>query len=276
MEKNNSKFVVFGKKSENPIVLAHANAYFPEMYTKFITSIGNPYVIAPKHRPLWQPEASSIRDWSIFANDLILFMDDQKLSNVVCIGHSLGAVALWRASTQRPDLFKKIILIDPVVLPQDVVLWLRYLPYALKRRMRPIIAIAAARRDQWLSREEAREHLGARKVFKRFEPDVFDTFITHGIIPDPKGNGYTLAFPRAWESYIYASPDNIWRYMHKGIVPIHIIRAENTDVMTSSTWEKLKTLPAPYTFEQINGVGHLVPFENTQRIADIILAQLDL
>ena len=269
----NEKFIQLGNPNGKKILLVHANAYTPEMYNYFISILGDYHVIAPRHRPLWQREANKIKDWDIFCRDLVLFMDEHKISNIDAIGHSLGAVSIWKASWKRPDLFNKIILVDPVVIPEELVRWMSLVPYKIKERIRPIIKIASLRKTSWSSREEAHAHLGSKSVFKRFVPEIFDTYIQTGVIPD--GNGrYTLAFPREWEARIYSSPENTWKFMGKIDKQIHVIRAEHSNVINDETWEKMKAKNKINNYIFMPQAGHLVPFEDPLRLADIIIQLL--
>jgi pimeloyl-ACP methyl ester carboxylesterase len=270
-------FITFGQKNENPILLLHANAYNPYMYDELVEALGNPYVIAPMHRPLYDHRVTTISDWSIFADDLIVFMDSHNLKNLRVIGHSLGGIALWKASTKRPDLFKSLVLIDPVILPEDVVKWVKFLPFVLKKRIRPIIKIASNRRNHWPSREEAKTHLLTKKVFKKLKPSIFDSFIEKGLVEDVHNGGVKLAFPREWEAMIYASPENTWKWAPKARLPITIIKAENSDIITQTTWQLMKdTYSNNYNLLEMKEVGHLIPFEKPQELAMMIKPLLSL
>jgi pimeloyl-ACP methyl ester carboxylesterase len=262
-------YITLGEGQDtDPILLLHANAYNPYMYEEFVAALGNPKTIAPMHRPLYDDKVMTLYDWSIFADDLIQFMDSHRLKNVKAIGHSLGGIAIWKASTKRPDLFKSIILLDPVILPEKVVKWVKLVPFFLKKRIRPIIKIAANRRHHWTSRTEAKSHLIGKSVFKSLKPSVFETFIEKGIIEDQINGGVKLAFPRAWEAMIYASPENTWKWASKTKTPITIIKAQHSNIITNETWQKMKnSYGSNYTLVEMNDVGHLIPFEKPQELA---------
>lgn len=264
------KYITFGDPSSNPTLLLHANAYNPYMYEEFIRHLGLAHVIAPMHRPLWDKNVPQLKDWSIFADDLIRFMDEHQLRNINAIGHSLGAVSILKASVIRPDLFNKIVLIDPVLLPEDKVRWVRYLPFKLKVRLRPIIKIASLRKNHWASRADAHTHLGHKPVFKRLKPSVFDTYIDTGLVHDDEKGGFKLAFPREWEAMIYASPENVWKFIFHAKSSIALIKAEHSDVISHETWTKLEKLPSNFKRIEMKKVAHLIPFEKPEELADLI------
>jgi len=267
------KFVLLGNQQGSPLLLYHANAYMPELYIPFIRQLSGYKVTALRQRPLWDKRVQKIKDWDIFTQDLITFCDENQISKMDVIGHSLGAVAIWKALSQRPDLFNKVVLIDPVILPEETVRWVSLLPYKLKERIRPVIKIASLRRNQWSTREEARLHLGSKGVFKKMDPEVFDLFIEYGIIPNE--NGFTLAFPREWEAMIYASPENTWKFMSKTTKRILIIKAQHSNVISNETWEKVKTKNNNNLYVEMEEVGHLIPFEKPKEIGTMIATFLE-
>ncbi|MCB0645059.1 MAG: alpha/beta hydrolase [Saprospiraceae bacterium] len=263
------KFIVLGNEEGKATLLYHANAYNPEMYGPFVRNFPDRKFIALKQRPLWDSNVKTIRDWSIFTEDLISFCDEMGINAIDAIGHSLGAVAIWKASVKRPDLFKNIVLIDPVVLPQETVRWVNFLPFKLKARIRPIIKIASLRKNWWASKEEAASHLGSKSVFKRFTPEVFDLFIQYGIHKNDDGSA-SLAYPREWEAMIYASPENIWKFLSKTEKEIFLIRAEHSNVLSGESWLKLQKHNNQNEYFEMKGVGHLIPFEKPVELARII------
>ena len=192
------------------------------------------------------------------------------MRKINAIGHSLGAVAILKASVLRPDLFNKIVLIDPVMLPEDKVRWVRYLPFKLKVRLRPIIKIASLRKNHWASRADAHAHLSQKSVFKRLKPSIFDTYIEKGLVHDDEKGGFKLAFPREWEAMIYASPENIWKFIFHSKANISIIKAEHSDVISHETWTKLEKLPLNFTRIEMKKVAHLIPFEKPSELAHLI------
>ncbi len=258
------------------IQLLHANAYFPEVYRTLIAAMGHDQytVHMPLLRPLWPAaNAAQLRDWSLFADDLIVHMDQHRRRGVIGIGHSLGAIVSWLAAIKRPDLFSRLILIDPVILPPKMIRSMRFMPIWLQRRKVPLIRISSRRRDHWPDRRALEEHLRSKKVFQRFDTAVWADFKTYGVNEDVDG-GVRLRFPREWESRIYSTPPNIWKYLNRDTCPITIIKAQYSDVITSDTWQRLNGLLDRHTLIEMQDVGHLVPFEKPLQLADQLITIL--
>jgi pimeloyl-ACP methyl ester carboxylesterase len=101
---------------------------------------------------------------------------------------------------------------------------------------------------------------------------VFDDFIKYNL--RPTDDGLTLAYPREWEARVYASAPNVWPYMAKTSVPTHIIKAQYSDVITAETWQKIQEKTALGSFYEMPAVGHLVPMEKPDLLAQHILSVL--
>ena len=257
-------------KGNTPLLFSHANAYHPLCYNKFLSSLDIKYTIfAPLHRPLWQKEIVRIQNWDLFVNDLIDYCDQQSISNIDAIGHSLGAVCLWKAKLKRPDLIGRLVMIDPVILPKRLVRFNRFMPFGLKKRIVPIIKRAINRRMFWPTQEGIENHYKRVSVFKSFHPDSFHDFMQHGFVQHSK-EGHTLAFSREWESRIYGGVENVWKFMNKGIQNATIIRAEYSDVIDEHTWKIMPTLMPNVNYIQMPGVTHMLPMEKPEELATLV------
>ncbi len=256
------------------LLFLHANAYPPGCYGQFLLQLRQHFTIHIfRQRPIWEgSDPSRFSSWQVLADDLIEALESSGLSPKVVAGHSMGAVAAWMSSIKRPDLFSQLVLIDPVFLPAKMTRWNPWIPHWLKKKMIPLIKIASRRRDRWPDRDSAREHLGSKKVFKRFDTAAFDDFIAHGL--RMHGDELTLSYPRAWEARIYATAPNVWPLMSRSTIPAYLIKAQYSDVIFGDTWPRLQERLPHATFYEMPKVGHLMPMEAPERLARHIVEAL--
>ena len=142
-------------------------------------------------------------------------------------------------------------------------------PYWIQKRKVPIVKIAANRRNHWSDREALESHLGSKKVYKRFDREVWEDFKRYSVVEADNG-GLTLRYPRAWESKVYASAPNLWPLMKENPCEITIIRAEYSDVINEEIWSLIKTKMPHANLLEIKRTGHLVPFEKPLELAEMI------
>ncbi|MEL6123132.1 MAG: alpha/beta hydrolase, partial [Bacteroidota bacterium] len=122
--------------------------------------------------------------------------------------------------------------------------------------------------------EELESHLGAKKVFQRWDRGCWEDFKKHGVRPTISG-GMTLTYPKLWEARIYSTAPNLWKMMSHSTPPLTMIRGQFTDVITSKNWDRVATQMPQASLMEMDGVGHLLPFEKPTEVADLILKLID-
>ncbi len=257
------------------IHFAHANGYPPEAYKQFMSPFLKSHeIIASKYRPLWgEQNPREIKDWKTFADDLIRFMDEKGLKNVIGMGHSMGGTISSIAAMKRPDLFEQLVLIDPVIFPKKYNLLTKFFPNSFLKRMIPIAKASSKRRDQWDNKQAVFDSWRKKRVFKRFADSVLNDFIDAAIVPSKKG-GVTLAYTKAWETQVYLTAPYIFSDLVKIQKPLTVIKAEHTNVITDDLWIEWQQKQPKATLIEYKDAGHLVPMEYPIALAETIMKQI--
>ena len=55
------------------------------------------------------------------SDDLTMFVDALDLVDIVGVGHSMGGYCMTRTCAQRPERFRSLLLVDPVILSPGAV-----------------------------------------------------------------------------------------------------------------------------------------------------------
>lgn len=259
-------FIQVGEHGET-VHFAHANGYPPGAYRQFLEALGQHYrVLALQHRPIWSDmNPQEMRDWRLVTDDMIAFLDAQGASGIVGIGHSLGGVATMYAALQRPDLFRALIFIDPVFLPEEVLAALR-----ANAQRNPfevaLVARALRRRNQWPDKQAAFDHYRPKNVFRALSDEALWDYVNHGLVANE--HGVTLAYPREWEARFYAlPPTDVWQCVPRLTQPTLAIRAANSDTLAPQAWALWQTLQPAAMFVELPDVGHLLTMEQPSAVA---------
>ena len=251
--------------------LAHANGFHPMMYKDLLSAFTDTHQISGiLFKPYWPNTGSrQFKSWSEFADDLIDYFDQQGLKDVIGIGHSLGAIVSVLAQNKRPELFSKLILMEPVILPPKLYA-MQWLPISLRKKLVPPAKIAMKRQEHWDSKDQAYNQLRPKRVFKDIPDHILKAYVEYGTIENNQG-GVSLSYSRDWEAQVYSTANSPWKALKRIDIPTTIIRGEKSNVLGNTTWELLKSRLSNFSFIEIESGGHLVTFEKKSDITKVIL-----
>lgn len=170
-------------------------------------------------------------DWTAMADQIAASLHERIVSGLVAgpvvgIGHSMGGVLTLRMAARHPDLFSRLVLLDPVLFPPLLLVAQRVLGMVGIAGKLSLPARTRRRRWQWGSRLEAEGYLRMKKLYRDWHDRAMQGFICTGIHEVDNG-GVHLACKPQWESGIFAShPGALWRDVrHLGI---------RTDILVAS------------------------------------------
>jgi pimeloyl-ACP methyl ester carboxylesterase len=138
---------------------------------------------------------------------------------LIGIGHSFGGALTLRVAAEQPQLFRALVLLDPITLPTPAWLMMKTLS-ALGRN--PMAMAARRRRERWPSRAAAAEHLRGRGIYKGWTDEAFDCFIEHATRAD--AGEWRLCCPKELEAQIFERPLYCWHALPKLQVPVLFLR----------------------------------------------------
>ncbi len=258
---------------EGPLLhFAHANAYPPRCYRQFLELLTPHFhVVAMEQRPLW-PDAdpAELTDWQLLSEDMIRLFDEQGWRQVIGVGHSMGAVAMMRTAVTRPDLFRALVMVEPVFLLPALLEMAAAHPDAAYQL--PLVQSALRRRRQFESREYAFERWRRKSVFARWSDESLQDYVNYALIPDAENSGFRLAYPREWEARIYALPPQwVWDVLPQVAQPTLGIRGAETDTIAPEAWQLWQEKQPQAQFVEMADAGHMLLMERPSAAAQIIL-----
>ena len=256
---------------------AHPNAYTPGSFRQFLAPLAEHYhVLAAHHRPLWPDgdtaglaEATADFTWDAIADDLLRFLDERGLAQVIGVGHSLGAVATMIAARRQPERFRAVALIEPVFLPPHVLAAVQAHPQMAAER--PFVLAALRRRDRWPSRDEAFARFRDKAVFANWSDEALWDYVNDGLRDDPATGEVVLRYSRQWEARFYSRPPtNVWDELPGLGVPTLAVRGTQSDTLYPEAWALWQNVQPAATFVEMDGVGHMLTAEAPADTAAVI------
>ncbi len=263
-----------------PIHFAHANGFTAGVYRQMLGELSKSRTIyALGHRATWQdarqtPEQSF--DWTRAADDLIAGLEhirtlNPKVRQFIGVGHSLGAVTTLIAAKKRPDLFEKLIVIEPVLL-QSASLWmLKMMPFAMRHRYLSLPKMTLRRRDVWDSHERFVDFHAAKSAFGGIDRAVMQDYAEHGLRTRGQDEAFELVFPKAWEAHVFATLPDVWGVVRSLTVPCTCIRgSDSARWVPVRSWDKWQKLRPDYPLLTLENMGHLAPLQQPQAVAQLL------
>ena len=258
--------------AEETVLLVHATGFHARCWDAVVERLGNRRVIALDMRGHGLSEKTEPVRWDRFGDDLLEFVQELGLGELVGVGHSMGGFCMTWAAAQC-DAFKRLVLVDPVILPPEL--------YAARGQWSEGAEHPTAkRRNQWRDWEEMFERFEDRMPFANWERRVLEDYCRHGVMPAPEGGGFVLACPPTIEASIYmgSSDRDIHGLVPAVDVPVTVVRAKSRgadrDVMDFSSSPTDPNLARG--FPQGRDVhlpehSHFLPMEAPALAAELIL-----
>jgi pimeloyl-ACP methyl ester carboxylesterase len=245
----------------------HANGYPPRAYAPLLQRMTAHYHVFAMHlKPLWsQSSPTTLHDWQPFADDLLQFLQRRQQWGLIGVGHSIGGATTLRVALRAPDLFRAVILLDPVILPLNVVhLWKMLTRLGLAQWVLPLARRTRKRQKVFESREAMFACYRDKGVFRDIDNIGLHAIVAALIQPRPDGK-VELVYPPEWETQIYTTglvaDVELWRQLPTLKPPLLVIHGENSEVFREKTGLLFKRCLPNAIIHGIPNAGHLVPFE---------------
>jgi pimeloyl-ACP methyl ester carboxylesterase len=100
-----------------PIIhFAHANGFPAKVYSEIFRKLAPDFKIIYKDLLAHDERFPIVSSWMKSGEEIVDFISANTSEKVIGVGHSFGATSTLNAAFLRPDLFKGLILIEPVIM----------------------------------------------------------------------------------------------------------------------------------------------------------------
>lgn len=247
------------------IEFAHANGFPAQSYRFLFQKL--PEFQFSYVKMFGHANYSAEKSWWPLVHELIEHIEANHTKPIVGVGHSLGAYLFFFAAGIRPDLFSRIILLDPPMFPfhkRAVIAML--VKFRLLHKVPHPANKAKVRKHIFSSVDEAREYFKGKALFKNFHETCFEDYLHFGL--SKVNDNYTLTFNRDVEYKIFKSMP-VWLGNIPKSTPIDYIYSAKWEVLTEKEVSRLKSHFPHIRFHAFNG-GHLFPFEKPDETAALL------
>ena len=255
------------------IHMSAANGFTATSYLELLSFFNKQYNITGMDcRATWEGHNQPPQNFKMkhFAEDLIQALEKQHSKPIIGMGHSQGGFVTLLAAIKRPDLFSKLVLIEPASLPYrwfDIIY--PYIPKALLFKLFPFMKGSLQRQKNWQNYQQFYDRYRSHNTYKRFTEASFNNYMTYGLIQN--GQQLQLRFSPQWEAYIFSIVEFMWKYLSKLTIPTLLIRAQHSNLYTHKQFNRNKNqLSKHVSTHEVTDSFHLLPLEKPFELSQII------
>lgn len=185
---------------------------------------------------------------------------------LIGIGHSFGAALTLRLAAEHPQLFRAVVLLDPIVMPPVMFAGVR-LASLLDRH--PMAKAARRRRERWASRAEALERLNGRGIYAGWTAEAMQSFVDHALVDTGQGEEVRLACPRELEATIFEHPAWPWPAFRRLQCPALFVAGASSYGFFPWAQRLARRANPRIEFQTLPG-GHCFMLENPGQTHDVV------
>ena len=242
---------------------SHANGFPVSMYLPLMEKLSLDFRVLGLSLRGQDGLSQGILNWQRLATDLAGFLDTLSARSFVGVGHSIGAVTTLFCAARRPDLFSRIILLDPPLFSARLVFKIRLMRLLGQKRRFPPALRARRRHDGWEDRGQALDYFRRKDLFSGWEEVFLRAYVTYGLRPDPDGRMMLLCPPeaeaRAFENY----PVDVWSWVKKVRTPVLLVRGGNSEILSRDCCERFCRLCPTAQLLTVPGSSHFIPMQQS-------------
>lgn len=258
-----------------PALIQHANGFCKGCYALLAAALAPRFRVlafdARGHGDSTHPEAPGRYAWRLFAEDFAgvaeCVASELGVSRLpLAVGHSFGGTSLVGAASRRPELFERIVLIDPVTPVAGAA---ARSPERLAHVAR-LVERAGKRRHEWPSRAEARAFFAERELFAAWHPTALDLYVLDGLRARADGS-VELKCPGAVEAAVFAAGEDVdVEALARGVTVPALWLYATRGSFSRPRHEALAASMRDASVEDLDA-GHLAPMEQPALVAEAIL-----
>jgi pimeloyl-ACP methyl ester carboxylesterase len=276
--------------SDRTIYFCHGNSLSAGSYLPFLQKVADKgfKVIAPDlrgHGFSTKEKTQAIKSWDIFIKDVEAFVSainkplvpNQKSQiknqkSLIGMGHSLGGFIVYAAAALYPGLFSRIILLDPIILPPELLLFSNFIRLIGMERKFWFSRMARNKRFLFASKKDALKHYSGKGMFRYWLPEFIEAYVETAITNSATNNTVSLCCDPELEAMIFESPPlNTWKFAGQIDIPVLLVRAGNSDHSFNRAGIRLSRKIKDCRFITLEGLSHFMMMEDPDKVISAIL-----
>jgi pimeloyl-ACP methyl ester carboxylesterase len=214
-------------------------------------------------------------DFTDFARDAVCVVDALGLRDAYAVGHSAGATDLLLCAAERPDAFRRLLVIEPTAMdPGEPNVRVDMAPFHTEA-----LGVFARRRATFATRQEVRDRYTERGVFVGWRPDLLDAFVRDGFADAADGSVRSRCDPAhetAMLRHIFAAMEGTYRAgevdhpfdaLQRVRCPTRVVTTERSQPIYATMAAIVHQLVPDTSQLHLDGLGHTAAQVDPERVA---------
>jgi len=211
-------------------------------------------------------------DWQRYGDDaeaMAAWLADRHGGPIDAFGHSMGGACLLIAAHRRPDLFRRLVVFEPIVFP----------PEGIGPAGRadadagdsPLAAGARRRRAVFASHRAAIDNFAAKPPLSIFTEESLEAYVVHGFGPDPEGVRLKCSPDTEAETFAMGARHDTWDHL-PSIATETLVVAGIVQPMQPSSISQAVADRLPHSrYLQLDHLTHFGPMSHPAETARIVV-----
>lgn len=249
-----------------PLIFLHATGFMPWLWHPVAREFAGDYrIFAPyfcAHRSA-DPESGGV-DWKTLAEDLARFCEGLHIRKPFLVGHSMGATVAVIAGALYGIPAAGMVLIEPIFVPPELY------RTRISVEQHPLASKAIQRTNFWQNRDEAMTYLHSRPLFQRWDPEMLELYLRHGMSGEEGGIRLTCSPQREAALFMGGMQYDPWPLLPRISCPVLILEGEESDNRRFIDLDRVRNLIPDCAYHRVDGAGHLIPMEQPMEVTRLI------
>ncbi len=250
-----------------PLIFMHATGFLPWLWHPVAKALSPSFrIIAPHfcdHRDA-DPDQGGL-SWMLLAEDIASLCSRIGVKNAFLVGHSMGATILTFAAALYGLKALGMVLIEPIFLPSE------YYRMLITVDQHPLASKSIRRRNSWSSRDEARDYLLSKSMFKAWDQEMLELYIEHGMKTSDDGTLELACSPRKEAAlFMGARHYDPWPVLSGISCPVLVAEGQLSDNRHFIDLKEAASRFPDGSYRLVENTGHLIPMERPVETAAMI------
>lgn len=248
------------------LLFSHATGFHGRCYAPVARRLAGRHCLALDYRGHGDtPRPEGAVDWDRYGDDaeaVAKWLSEREDGPIDAFGHSMGGAALLMAAHRRPDLFRRLVLFEPIVFP----------PEARDPGRDNVLARSTLRRRvSFASYDDAIANFAAKAPLAAFHPEALEAYVRHGFGEAADGTVH-LKCARETESETFATGTlhDTWDLLPQITTDVVVVNGRVDDEQPSMIAEAVAGRLPNGRYLQRNDFDHFAPMTHPAEMAELL------